>query len=168
MKKFLIPKKVVGIALLLFVQLQWGAATVFAHGTIFDLTEVSAVEIHAQFDTGEPMANAQVSIYAPDDGSKPWHVGEADSDGYFAFVPDRTIAGTWDVKVQSAGHGDWVYIDVAEDKVVGLTTTSGGLSIAQIVMMSAAVIWGFIGTALYFRRPNSEKQVHNDQPAMAA
>lgn len=156
------------LALLLVMQIVWFATDVSAHGIEIDMSEVGAIEIHARYDTGEPMVNAQVSIYAPSDKAMPWQLGEADADGYFVFVPDREIAGTWDVQVRTAGHGDWVYIDVAEGSVTGLTGSSGGLTVAQIVMMSAAIIWGFIGTALYFMCPKTEKKVHEEQPAMAA
>lgn len=160
--------KIALIALLSLMQTVWFAADASAHGTEIDLSEVGAIEIHARFDTGEPMANAQVSIFAPSDKATPWQLGEADENGHFVFVPDRAIAGTWDVQVRTAGHGDWVYIDVAEGNIAGLTTSGGGLTVAQIVMMSAAIIWGFIGTALYFMRPKPEKQAHEEQAAVAA
>ena len=137
-----------------------------AHGTAIDLNEVDAVEIHARFDNGDPMANAQVTVYAPTDRAKPWLTGEADEEGHFIFVPNRSLPGQWDVQVRTAGHGDWVYIDIAEGGVTGLTTASRSMTTAQIVMMSAAVIWGFIGTALYFSRPKGGSQAGEEKPVL--
>lgn len=144
------------------------AQPAMAHGTDIGLTEVQAIEINARYDNGDPMANAQVSIYAPNDAAHPWMTGEADETGHFVFSPDRAIPGQWDVQVRTAGHGDWVYIDVAEGNVAGLRGSSSGLTTPQIVLMSAAVIWGFIGTALYFVRPKNSPTVADEKAALAA
>lgn len=149
------------IAILLMVLLFGFTPSAYAHGTEIDLSEAEAIQIHARFDNGDPMSNAQVYIYAPTDRTKPWLTGEANVDGYFVFVPDRTMGGTWDVQVRTAGHGDWGYIDIAEGAVISLAASSSGMTIAQIVMMSAAIIWGFVGTAFYFLRPKGDNQVGN-------
>ena len=122
--------------------------TAYAHGAHIDYTVNTSVEIVARYDTGEPMAGAQVLVYAPDDPATPQLTGICDESGRFTFVPDRD--GTWDVQVRLSGHGDMVHIPVGE----GVTTSedSGGYSALQIAMMSLCVIWGLIGTALYIRR----------------
>lgn len=129
------------------------AAIVFAHGTVIDLADVQAIEIVAHFDNGDPMAEAQVSVYAPTDAATPWMTGTADADGRFVFVPDRTLTGEWAIQVRTAGHGDWVYVEMADGDVAAMTASSSGFTTAQIILMSVAVIWGMIGTALYFARP---------------
>ena len=144
------------------------AAPLYAHGTKIDLNEVDAVEIHARFDNGDPMVNAQINVYAPTDRAKPWLQGEADENGYFFFVPDNTMTGQWDVQVRTAGHGDWVYIEIGEEGVEALSASGGSLTMAQIAMMSAAVIWGFIGTALYFMRPKGGKQSESESTIVTA
>ena len=91
-----------------------------------------------------------VMVYAPDDVSTPWLTGVCDDEGCFSFTPDVSIPGIWDVKVRLAGHGGMVHIPVGE-----VTATSGGIggySYLQIALMIVCVIWGSIGTALYFRR----------------
>ena len=94
------------------------------------------------------MAGAQVTVYAPDDPSTPWLTGECDDEGRFAFTPDTSIPGTWDIQVRQAGHGDMIHIDIEEGSVTG--GSSSGYSTAQIVIMAVCVIWGVIATALYF------------------
>ncbi len=123
----------------------------FAHGTEIDTGTTTGVQIYARFDDGTPMTNAQVLVYAPDDPETPWLRGEADEEGYFAFVPDAALSGRWDVNVRTAGHGDWVYLTL-EDGGATEVVSSSGFTTPQIVLMSAAIVWGFIGTALYFRR----------------
>jgi nickel transport protein len=125
-------------------------AMVYAHGAEIEYTVASSIEIVAKYDSGEPMAEAQVTVYAPDDPSTPWLTGECDDDGRFAFTPDMSKPGTWDIQVRQAGHGDMIHIEIEKGSVIG--GSSSGYSTGQIVLMTVCVIWGIIGTALYFRR----------------
>lgn len=121
-----------------------------AHGARIEYTVNVAIELVAAYDNGEPMAGAQFVVYAPDDPSTPWLTGVCDNDGRFSFVPDSTKPGTWDVQVRQAGHGDIVHIPVGEDAAVSGGT--GGYTTLQIVLMALCVVWGSVGTALYFSR----------------
>jgi nickel transport protein len=141
-RKFVLPFVVLLLVLL-------STTTALAHGARIDYTVNMAIEIVAAYDSGEPMAEAQVTIYAPDDLETPWLTGTTDDEGRFIFTPDPAIPGTWDVQVRQAGHGDIVHIPVGE----GVTSAgSTGFTTVQIILMSACVIWGFVGTALYFSR----------------
>jgi nickel transport protein len=138
------------LAILFTLMLALGVtATAFAHGAKIDYTINVAVEIQAAYDTGKPMAGGQVTVYAPDDLSTPWLEGACDEEGRFTFTPDPAIPGTWDVQVRQAGHGDIVHIPIGEDMMM---TGSTGYTPLQIVLMGASVLWGFIGTALFFSR----------------
>jgi nickel transport protein len=141
-RKFVLPFVVLLLVLL-------STTTALAHGARIDYTVNMAIEIVAAYDSGEPMAEAQVTIYAPDDLETPWLTGTTDDEGRFIFTPDSAIPGTWDVQVRQAGHGDIVHIPVGE----GVTSAgSTGFTTVQIILMSACVVWGFVGTALYFSR----------------
>jgi len=124
--------------------------TAYAHGADIEYTVSTEVEIVATYDTGAPMDGGQVTIYAPDDAANPWQTGLCDASGKYSFTPDPDIPGTWDVQVRLAGHGDIVHIDVA-----GGTSSGGGYTALQIVLMAVCVGWGFVGTGLYFRRRGS-------------
>jgi len=121
-----------------------------AHGAKIEYTVNVAIELVAAYDNGEPMAGAQFVVYAPDDPSTPWLTGFCDDEGRFSFVPDTSKPGTWDVQVRQAGHGDIVHIPISEDAAV--TGSSGGYTTLQIVLMALCVVWGTVGTALYFSR----------------
>ena len=129
------------------------APVALAHGARVEYTIRMAVEIRAAYDSGEPMAGGQVTVYAPDDPSTPWLEGACDEEGRFTFTPDAALPGTWDVQVRQAGHGDMVHIPVGEDMAL-----SGGTGYAplQIVLMGVCVVWGFVGTALFFSRSRRE------------
>ena len=124
-------------------------ATAFAHGAKIEYTISMAIEICAAYDTGEPMAGGQVTVYAPDDLSTPWLTGICDEEGRFTFTPDPSKPGTWDVQVRQSGHGDMVHIPIGEGVAMSGTT---GHTPLQIVLMGACVVWGFVGTALFFLR----------------
>lgn len=178
-----------------------------AHGVRITHTmdEVTGeVTVTAAFDTGEPLANAQVTIFSPSDLVNPWQSDTTDEQGQFTFLPDYTDEGFWEVQVRQAGHGGSVNLEITAsmmpeapseneasealvtapdgtstfvisgdarfevqgDVVIsatGTTTTSGsmtttsgisleGFTATQIVIVSVSVIWGCVGTALYFAR----------------
>ncbi|TYO97423.1 FixH family protein [Desulfallas thermosapovorans] len=130
----------------------WPVAA-FAHGVDINYQTKTAVEIVAKFDTGQPVSGAQVIVYAPDNPTEPWVTGKADENGRYIFTPDPSKPGTWDVQVRLAGHGGVVHVPVGGDNTAASGST--GYGTIQIVVMSACVIWGFIGTALYFGRRKS-------------
>ncbi|MGQ9626923.1 MAG: carboxypeptidase regulatory-like domain-containing protein [Anaerolineae bacterium] len=132
-------------------------ASSFAHGVRIGYKVATTIEVTASYDDGRPMAGGQVAIYAPDDPSKPWLTGTCDENGKFTFTPDPAKPGTWDVQVRQAGHGDILHIPIGEGK--GAMAGSTGYTPLQIALMSACVVWGFLGTALFFsrREVNPEK-----------
>jgi nickel transport protein len=138
------------LVLLLTLLLSLGLTmTASAHGAKIEYTISMAVEIRAAYDTGEPMAGGQVTVYAPDDPSTPWLTGVCDEEGRFVFTPDPSKPGTWDVQVRQSGHGDMVHIPIGEDVAM---TGGTGYTPLQIVLMGACVVWGFVGTGLFFSR----------------
>ena len=141
MKKWLLP-----LVLLLALMT---TTTVMAHGAKIEYTLSTAVQITAEYDSGEPMNAAQVSVYAPNDPGTVWLSGVTDEEGRFTFTPDPALPGTWDIQVRQAGHGDIVHIPIG----AGVASAGGtGFTAMQIVLMGACVVWGFVGTALYFAR----------------
>jgi len=155
-----------GLSLLSLMSLP---AIALAHGTNIQSRTTAAVEIQASYDSGEPMAEAQVQVYAPDEPQTPAFSGVTDTDGRYVFVPNQP--GDWEVSVRQAGHGDITVISVAGETEAGATVAEGeraiapealpaavefsqssGLSPLQRGIVAAAVTWGCVGTALYFRR----------------
>ena len=145
-KKWRVIAAIVG-----FLVLGWVVpTTAYAHGVNIEYTSDVDIEVIAKYDSGEPMAGAQVAVYAPDAPSTPWLTGVCDDEGRFSFTPDTSKPGTWDVQVRLAGHGGMIHIPIGE----GTTPTGGigGYTHLQIGLMAACVVWGSVGTALYFSR----------------
>lgn len=135
-------------------------SSAIAHGTSIEYQSVNAIELQASYSSGEPLAKAQVSIYAPDDAQTPWQIGTTDEAGRFIFRPDWSNTGEWEVQVRQAGHGELVKISIdADDKAESFATAqtpASGMSTElaysplQMGLMTAATIWGCVGTALFF------------------
>lgn len=141
--------------------------------TLIEIPTV-AIALDAAFEGGDAMSEAQVSVYAPNNAKIPWLIGTCDSDGHYEFVADSTNAGIWDIQVRKAGHGEWINIELdsssvqisdagpgdsenestlsLSENVAGSVESDDGYTTGQIVLMSASVIWGMIGTALYVTR----------------
>lgn len=140
----------------------FSASPAFAHGAAIAHRKATAIEIRATYDNGEPMEKAQVTVYAPDDPTTPWLKGETTQEGTFTFIPDPDLNGDWDVKVRQSGHGDLVTIPVESSESPSSPPTEarsdwqgGGYTPLQKAMMAALGVWGFIGTALFFARNQS-------------
>ncbi|MGY6529401.1 MAG: carboxypeptidase regulatory-like domain-containing protein [Cyanobacterium sp.] len=170
----------------MFKKLLWFSSTIilsgminpletFAHGVVLEYEKVRAIAIVAQYDTGEPMSNAQVIVHAPNNPDEPYLRGVADENGNFSFTPDQNIAGNWSVTVRTAGHGSIINIPVestTETVASDNTQTNGDESsnsnqnprqthrqsspnTAQRLLMAVSGVWGFVGTALFFSRPKT-------------
>lgn len=120
---------------------------VMAHASLVDAEAVTAIRIHATYDTGMPMAEAPVIIYAPDDPARPWKQGLTDPEGRFEFIP-APLTGRWSVQVRQAGHGAMAHLDIGTNVETNVThvQTQDWL---QRVLMVLLVAWGGLGTALF-------------------
>lgn len=152
-------------------------ALAHAHGARLEHHTVQGVALRAMYDTGEPMQAAQITVYAPSDPATPWLTGKADKEGRFSFVPDPSIAGMWAVQAREAGHGAMVQFAIGHASAAAATPASAaadGAAIAttppvasspahalsgnsahspmQLWVMAASVVWGFVGTGLFFAR----------------
>lgn len=145
---------------------------VLAHGTKIEYSSATAITIRATYDDGTPMKQAQAVVYAPDNPSIPWAKGITDDQGEFTFIPNREMSGNWDIKVRQSGHGSIVSIPLQNRLIASqekpevtklqLSSTQNDLTPLQKIMVAAASIWGFIGTALFFsRKPANEKKYGN-------
>jgi len=127
------------------------------HAALVDAETAPAIRLHAYYETGEPMAEAQVIIYAPDAPGQVWRRGVTDSEGRFEFVP-APVPGRWSVQVRQAGHGAMAHVDMgasAPAAVAAVAVASPAPAPAswlERLVMIGLVAWGALGTALYFRR----------------
>lgn len=131
-----------------------------AHGVVMQYQATQQIAVQATYDTGEPLANAQVVIYAPDSDT-PWQTGKTNEKGQFAFTPEANKAGNWQVKVRLAGHGEVLNVPIqaansdsapADQRSLATASATTGYTPLQKGVMAVSVIWGCIGTALFCLR----------------
>jgi nickel transport protein len=130
--------------------------TALSHGTRIDWsTDGDRVWLQAFYDDGTPMSEAAVTVFPASDPTEAWLSGTTDSLGQYRFTADPAVSLEWDVRVRLAGHGDIVRIDLSGGTVSGTTA----ISTVQVIVMSVCVVWGLVGTALFFasRRRRGER-----------
>jgi nickel transport protein len=127
------------------------ATPALAHGTEYELLDGGVVGVRATFDTGRPMANAPVLIFAPGESGVQLTT-TTDRRGVVCFAPDR--AGLWVLQVRAeGGHGLRVNLEVEESMLAAPTGRgSSSFSTWQKLVMAVCVLWAFTATALFFRR----------------
>ena len=143
----------VGLALLTAFLL---VPTLLAHGTSIELSvEGRTINMHAIFDTGDPMSEAQIVVYAADNPREAWHTGVADVEGNYSFDIDPTIAGQWAISVRTAGHGELLHFEVLSNGSIDVEQ-SGGRSPLQTGLMAGGVLVVLGSVAWYFSRPGKK------------
>jgi len=140
-------------SLLCLPPLTW-SVEVLAHGAQINYKQTQGIEITAIYEQGQPMTNAQVVIYSPEDPATPWLTGTTNEQGRFSFIPDSNQQGNWDVKVRESGHGALISIPIGNESNINTAPTppQSGYTSQQKMLMTASGIWGFVGTALFFSR----------------
>jgi nickel transport protein len=129
--------------------LAFGAFFVYGHGTEWEILSSRAVLLKTRFDSGLPMAHARVLVFPPDQ-TVPACTTETDSLGIFSFTPDQP--GTWVLQVRDrGGHGMRINLPVDETHALADSGGSGPGGV-QKAIVAMSVLWGFAGTALFFRR----------------
>lgn len=131
-----------------------------AHGVKIQHQIIPAIKINATYDSGSPLSNASVTVYAPNEPAKPWLKSTTDNQGNLIFSPDSSLSGYWEIQVRQAGHGGMVSIPFGVNESNNntsysknyLASTSNDYNPLQKGLMIGSVIWGFVGTALFFWR----------------
>lgn len=120
-----------------------------AHGLRYKIIE-GGIGIEAMYADDTPLSFSNVIVFAPDDRKEHYITGYTDRKGRFLFFPNTK--GEWIIKVSDGmGHALEAEIYLQDDLKIS-RSSSGNLSNLQITTMAICVIWGFIGTGLYFIR----------------
>lgn len=129
-----------------------------AHGAIISRTTQTVICVQATYDSGQPMAGAQMAVFSAADPTRARLTGIADNNGHYCVVSPPPADGAISIQARLAGHGAIIHIPADAER--GFTQdssprTAAGYNTTQRVVMAASIVWGCIGTALYFagRRP---------------
>jgi nickel transport protein len=118
--------------------------------------EANALELQTTFSTGEAFGGAPVTVYAPNDSTRPWLRGTTDRQGNFSFQPDPTLVGEWSVEIGSVDedHGDMLTVPVSERGVeidaISQNPYDAPHKFARQVLVGGAVL-GSVGAVGWLR-----------------
>jgi len=119
----------------------------YAHGVRGRIGKGGIVVI-AEYDTGEPMSYAKVTITAPDK-KMPFQIGRTDRNGRFCFFPDTP--GKWKVVV-SDGMGHQLELAIPINKEMKVSpefirkrNPLDGMSKFQRTIIGLSIIFGIAG-----------------------
>lgn len=98
----------VGLRAIVQVRGVQGTSLTYSESTLPPNAQITSVEIIADYSTGEPMAGAQVLIFAPGNPNVPWRRGTSDRQGRYRFTPDLSKRGRWTIRVEDAGHSSFM------------------------------------------------------------
>lgn len=152
-------KKIIFLFLILLIVFNADAQ---AHELTFDIVkQYPAITVQASYFKAEPLVNAAVLIFAPDENKTEYQKGNTDQSGYFAFVP--TFAGNWKMVVDDKmGHRSEISITVSDDFFNGNDTGSsatevshhshfGNLPVIYKIMFGLALVFGGTGILYWFK-----------------
>ena len=128
-------------------------ASALSHGTK-SAVEQGGLTVSAQYDTGEPMDYAKVTISAPD-ATLPFQSGRTDRNGRFCFFPDK--AGEWAMVVDDEmGHRLEVRIPVDASLALqqgkdNRASREAGASRLEKAAMGMGIIFGFFGVFFWWK-----------------
>ncbi len=127
------------------------ASILYAHGAKYEILSRGVLGVKASYEAGDPMADARVMVYAPN-SSEVFFLTKTDKNGIASFSPDR--AGLWTLMIRdNTGHGLRVNLNVDDTMTVSQGDRAAGTTTPlQKIIMAICVIWGLMGTALYFKR----------------
>ena len=107
----------IGIALLSAIVIPTGKAAAHMVETDYLLSSDNGLAIDVNFSSGEPLADAPVKIYSPNNPDEPWMEGRTDENGEFAFKPDSKMNGEWTVEIGEYSHADYLSVPVESDGI---------------------------------------------------
>lgn len=147
------------LVLLLSLALVGFPSQAWAHQVETNYMLSSQLQFQSRFSTGEPFAGARVTIYAPNQPDRPWQTLTTDSQGQFSFLPDRSIVGNWEVRIEDEdqSHADYwtVPVDgqgIVEEGIVLDATQDQHYVTASVLTPLVTSIAAALGWALLKRR----------------
>lgn len=139
-------KKIYAALLMIFL----AAPYLYSHGTKYEIVNSGEIGVKAMYDSGDAISDADVLLFPPGSSSSTSSI-KTDKNGVFYFTPDKP--GTWTFQVRdTSGHGMRINLPIDESLSLQSGEQPGsGLNTLQKIVMALSIVWGAIGTALYFK-----------------
>ncbi len=117
---------------------------------------ITEVEVRAWFGGGDPMADADVMVYAIKDGEEELYIEDkTDSEGLFYFKPKLGVS-EYRIVVSESGHKDEKTFSLTGDAVGN--NSDAELPLAAKIGAGFGYIIGIAGIAMYLSARKSKSQ----------
>ena len=124
-----------------------------AHGAHHEVIKNGAIGVKISLHSGAPWRDARVKIFAPGETATHFET-VSDPRGMITFFPHKP--GTWILQVRGKdGHAMRINLKVDDKMIPVVTPPEGVFTGGQKALMALAIVWGLIGTALFFNRRKS-------------
>lgn len=129
----------------------------FSHGLGYQVLNKNIVGLEVQYDNGAPLIEQDVIVYRPGNTQEAFLKSKTNEQGQFFFKPDK--AGEWIIVFKDQmGHAVRANIKINKDRFVDdQEANHGSYSFSQKLVMIFSVLWGLIGTALFFSKKNKKR-----------
>lgn len=128
---------------------------------VYLMHQVNEVEVKAWYGGGDPIANAEITIYAIKDGEEEIYIEDVtDEDGMYYFSPKLGV-DEYRIIVSQMGHQDEIEIDLkgeGESTVENNSTDDTELPLTANIVAGIGYILGFAGIGLYARARKMQKE----------
>lgn len=147
--------KIMKIMVLLGIVLVACMPAASAH-RVYVQESITGIEIKAWFGGGDPMAGADIVIYAIKNGEEEVYIEDkTDSEGLYYFTPKLGVS-EYRVEVSETGHKEEKTFSLTGDAVGD--TADAELPLTARIIAGFGYIFGIAGMALYFSSRKSKTQ----------
>jgi nickel transport protein len=116
--------------------------------------QVNEIEIRAWYGGGDPMAEADIIVYATKDGEEETYLnGTTDENGYYYFTPKLGVS-EYRVTVSQMGHQKELVFNLEEeagDSTEESTSAEAELPLAARIIAGFGYIAGIAGVAMILK-----------------
>ncbi|PQV43025.1 carboxypeptidase-like regulatory domain-containing protein [Methanohalophilus euhalobius] len=153
-------KRIINMLMLVLILAILATPAVSAH-RVYLMHQVNEVEVKAWYGGGDPIANAEITIYAIKDGEEEIYIEDVtDEDGMYYFSPKLGV-DEYRIIVSQMGHQDEIEIDLkgeGESAVENNSTDDMELPLTANIVAGIGYILGFAGIGLYARARKMQKE----------
>ncbi|APH38756.1 carboxypeptidase-like regulatory domain-containing protein [Methanohalophilus halophilus] len=153
-------KRIINLLMLALILAMLTTPAVSGH-RVYLMHQVNEVEVKAWYGGGDPIANADITIYAIKDGEEEIYIEDVtDEDGMYYFSPKLGV-DEYRIIVSQMGHQDEIEIDLkGEGKSAeeNNSTDDTELPLTANIVAGIGYIMGFAGIGLYARARKMQKE----------
>ncbi|ADE37396.1 peptidase associated/transthyretin-like domain-containing protein [Methanohalophilus mahii] len=153
-------KRIINLLMLVLILAMLTTPAASAH-RVYLMHQVNEVEVKAWYGGGDPIANAEITIYSIKDGEEEIYIEDVtDENGMYYFSPKLGV-DEYRIIVSQMGHQEEIEIDLKGDgqsPKENDSTDARELPLEANIIAGVGYILGFAGIGLYARARKMQKE----------